>query len=197
MSPDRIKSIRNSMLVASLILLAVGIAFIVWPEQAATVLARVVAGILTATGVFELVLFALGKRKGYTDVPAVLTGVVLTVLGVFLIIKPDTMLNFFNILFGIVIIVIGIDHIFQSIFIIRYVRRLWWISLLVGIAALAMGVITILNPFSAVKTAMIIIGITMVIEAIGGIWNLPALKARPEAVVNDAKPVSGDEDINA
>ena len=43
---------------------------------------------------------------------------------------------------------------------------------------------------------MILVGITMVVEAIGGFWNLPALKARPEVL--SAKPVnSADDDLNA
>ena len=198
MNPDRIKSIRNNVIVMSILLLLVGVAFIVWPGEAARVLARVVAIAIAAFGAFELILFFIGSRKSFVDVSAAVTGVLLTALGVFLLIKPDTLLNFFNIIFGIAILIVGLDHIFQSIFIIRYVRGLWWVSLLVGIAALLLGVIIIINPFSAVNSAMILIGITMVIEAIGGFWNLPALKAKRVVEVIDAKPVdSGDDDINA
>lgn len=198
MNPDRIKSIRNNMIVMSILLLLVGVAFIVWPGEAARVLARVVAIAIAAFGAFELILFFIGSRKSFVDVSAAITGVLLTALGVFLLIKPDTLLNFFNIIFGIAILIVGLDHIFQSIFIIRHVRGLWWVSLLVGIAALLLGVIIIINPFSAVNSAMILIGITMVIEAIGGFWNLPALKAKRVVEVIDAKPVdSGDDDINA
>ena len=45
---------------------------------------------------------------------------------------------------------------------------------------------------------MILIGLTMVIEAIGGFWNLPALKPKKGIEVIDAKPVdSADDDMNA
>lgn len=198
MNPDRIKSIRNNMIITSILLLLVGVAFIVWPGEAARVLARVVAIAIAVFGAFELILFFIGSRKSFVDVSAAVTGVLLTALGVFLLIKPDTLLNFFNIIFGIAILIVGLDHIFQSIFIIRHVRGLWWISLLVGVAALLLGVIIIINPFSAVNTAMILIGITMVIEAIGGFWNLPALKPKKGIEVIDAKPVdSADDDMNA
>ena len=112
----------------------------------------------------------------------------------------NTMLNFFNIIFGVIILIIGLDHLFQAIFIIRHVRSLWWISLIVGLVAIGLGVLTLLNPFSAIRTAMIIVGITMVVEALGGLWNLPALKPKPGTVsdLSGAKPVNGsDEDINA
>ena len=198
MSPERIKSIRKHMLLASILLLVLGICFIVWPDEAARILARATAIVIIAVGVFELILFFIGKKKGVVDIPAIISGVLLGALGIYLLIQPDTMLKFFNIIFGIIIIIIGLDHIFQAIFIIRHIRSLWWISLIVGLVALGLGVLTLLNPFSAIRTAMIIVGITMVVEAIGGLWNLPALKPKPglETVVDNAK-TEGDSDINA
>ncbi len=197
MSPERIKSIRNHMIIASLLLLLIGVAFIVWPDEAARVMARAIAIVIIGFSVFELVLFFLGKSKGHVDVPAIVTGVLLMALGVYLLVKPDSLLNFFNIIFGVVILIIGVDHVFQSIFIIRHIRSLWWISFLVGLLAIGMGVLTLVNPFSAIRTAMVIIGITMVVEALGGLWNLPALKAKPGTETSESKPAGGDEEINA
>lgn len=199
MNPDRIKSIRRHMLFASILLLIAGIVFIVWPDAAAIILTRVVAAAILAFGAFEIAIFIIAKRKGFVDVPAIVSGVLTAILGAYLIIKPETMLNLFNIIFGVIILIIGVDHIFQSLFIIRYIRNLWWISLIVGVAAVVLGIITLLNPFSASRAIMILVGISMVIEAIGGFWNLPALKARPSADTIDVTPSnnSNDEDINA
>lgn len=197
MSPERIRSIRNHMIIASILLLLLGVAFIVWPDEAARVLARASAICIIGLAVFELIVFILAKRKGFVDVPAVVVGVLLLALGIYLLINPDAILNFFNVIFGVIILIIGVDHMFQAIFIIRHIRKLWWISLLVGLLAIAAGILILVNPFSAIRTAMIIIGITMIVEAVGGLWNLPALKARPETAVKDATPGSADEDINA
>ena len=196
MSPERIKSVRNHMIISSIILLILGVLFIVWPDQAAIFLTRATAIVILGVAAFELVLFFLGKRKGFTDVPAIIIGVILTALGIFLLVRPDSLLSFFNIIFGIIILIMGLDHLFQAVFIIRHVRTLWWVSLLVGVAAVVLGIVILVNPFSAVRTAMILVGITMVVEAIGGFWNLPALKASPEVI--SAKPVnSADDDLNA
>ena len=197
MSPERIKSVRNHMIIASILLLLIGVAFIVWPDEAARILARATAIAIIGVGVFEMILFFIGKHKGIVDIPAIISGVLLIALGVYLLIQPDTMLNFFNIIFGLIILIIGLDHLFQAIFIIRHVRSLWWITLIVGVAAIGLGVLILVNPFSAVRTAMIIVGITMVIEAIGGFWNLPALKAKPGSLTKDVTPASADEDLNA
>ena len=65
MNPDRIKSIRNNMIITSILLLLVGVAFIVWPGEAARVLARVVAIAIAVFGAFELILFFIGSRKSF------------------------------------------------------------------------------------------------------------------------------------
>ena len=199
MSPERIKTIRTHMLLTSVLLLLLGISFIVWPDKAAEFLTRITAIIIIAVGAFELFVFFMGRRREVLDLPAIISGLLLAALGIFLLIKPDTMLNFFNIIFGIVILIIGLDHLFQAIFIIRHIRSLWWITLIVGFVAIGLGILVLINPFSAIRTAMVLVGITMVVEAIGGLWNLPALKARPEAIsaAENAKPVGQDEDINA
>lgn len=197
MSPERIKRIRNHMIITSILLLLIGVSFIVWPDESARILARATAIVILGVALFEILLFFLGKKKGVTDVPAIVTGVVLAALGIYLLISPDTLLEFFNIIFGLIIVIIGINHIIQALFIIRHIRHLWWISLVVGVAAIGLGVLVLVNPFSAVRTAMIIVGITMVVEALGGLWNLPALKVKPGTVI-DAKSVgSADDEINA
>ena len=195
MSPERIKTVRKHMIISSILLLIMGIAFIVWPEKSAVLMARLVSVLIIAVGVFELVLFIIGKRKGVADVPAIITGTILTCLGIFLLIRSEAVLELFNIIFGIVILVIGIDHILQAVFIIRHVRTLWWISLIVGVAALGLGALIIVNPFSAVRTGMVLMGITMVLEALGGIWNLPALKPKPGELdsIKDVTPGGGND----
>ena len=198
MSPERIKSVRTHMIISSIILLLMGLTFIIWPEGAAILITRITAIAILCVAVFEIVLFIMGKRKGFTDVLSLSIGVILTAVGLFLLIRPDSLLNFFNIIFGIIILLIGLDHLFQAVFIIRHVRTLWWITLVVGVAASVIGIIILINPGFATRTAMILVGITMIVEALGGFWNLPALKVKPAAVIDKSKIVNPrDDDMNA
>jgi len=196
MSPESIKFLRNSMIISSIIMVLLGITFIVWPAEAANMLARVLAVVILIGAVVEFILFFFAKRGGFTDVMALVSGVVLAVISIFLLIRPDLLVSFFNVVFGIIIIIMGIDHIAQSLFIIRHIRTLWWVSLFVGIGATLMGILIIVNPFSATNAAMILIGITMLIEGIAGFWNLPALKPKPGSVKNVTPVDSSDDEQN-
>lgn len=178
MSFINVKSFRNGTIISSIIILILGISFIMWPKESAELLARVLALVVLSAGVVELVLFLWGKRGGFTDVIALTSSVVLLCISVFLLLRPDMLLNFFNVVFGIVILIIGVQHVGQSLFIVRYSRGLWWVSFLIGIAAVAMGILVIINPFSATNAAMTIIGVTMIIEGAAGLYSAPALRAR-------------------
>ncbi|MCQ2516379.1 MAG: DUF308 domain-containing protein [Saccharofermentans sp.] len=178
MSSDSIKSWRNGTIISSLLILLLGISFIVWPKESAELLARILALVVLGAGLVELVLFFWGKRGGFTDVIALASSAVLLCISIFLLLRPDMLINFFNVVFGIVIIIIGIQHVGQSLFIVRYARELWWISFLIGIAAVAMGILVLINPFSATNAAMMLIGVTMIIEGVAGLYSVPALKAR-------------------
>lgn len=178
MSSDTIKSFRNGTIVSSLVILLLGISFIVWPKESAELLARVLAVVILCAGVVELALFIWGKRGGFTDVVALMSSVILLSVSIFLLVRPDMIINFFNIVFGIVIVVIGFQHVGQSLFIVRYARELWWISFLIGIAAVVMGILILINPFSATNAAMVLIGVTLIVEGVAGLYSAPALKAR-------------------
>lgn len=178
MGSGTIKSWRNGTIISSLIILILGISFIIWPKESAELLARILALVVLGGGIIELALFFWGKRSGFTDVIALTSSVVLLCISIFLLLRPDLILNFFNVAFGIVIIIIGIQHVGQSLFIVRYARELWWISFLIGIAAVIMGILILINPFSATNAAMMLIGITLIIEGVAGLYSAPALRAR-------------------
>ena len=99
-------------------------------------------------------------------------------MGVMFIIKPEFLINVLNIVFGIVIILVGVANTHQALFILRKVRRKWWISLLVALLAIALGVFIIINPFSFTNGLMIWIGIGLIIEAVTGFINLPGLRRK-------------------
>lgn len=175
---DTIKSFRNGTIISSILIIVLGICFIAWPKESAEFWARILALAVLGAGLVELVLFIFGKRGGFTDVVALVSSAILLCISVFLLIRPDMLINFFNVVFGIVIIIIGLQHVGQSLFIIRYARELWWISFLIGIAATITGILIVINPFSATNAAMVLIGVTLIIEGAAGLYSAPALRAR-------------------
>ena len=176
MDESSIKSIRNNMIITNIVILLLGVAFIAWPKESSEMLVMAIGIVLIAMAVFEVVVFLFAKNRGFTDVVSLIAGIIAALAGIWLLISPSWLVGFFGIIFGVIIIAVGLAHIHQAIFIIRHHRQIWWISLLVAVLAIALGVFVIINPFEFTNGLMIWIGIGMVIEAVFGFFNLPAMK---------------------
>ncbi|MBR2294778.1 MAG: DUF308 domain-containing protein [Clostridiales bacterium] len=178
MNENTIKNIKIGMLVTNILTLLAGVAFIAWPKESSEMFVRIIGILFLAAAVFETICFIFAKKRGIFDFISVFVAVAAAGLGIWFLINPSWLVGFFGYVFGVVIILIGIAHLHQTIFIVRYHRNIWWVSLLVAFLAIALGVFIIINPFGFADGLMIWIGIGMVIEAVFGFFNLPAIKHR-------------------
>ena len=114
-----------------------------------------------------------------------LSACAVAVTGIIFIVNPLPIITFLNFIFGIIILIYAVVIIVASVGTLRPAgSKYWWFSLLFGIIALGMGIFVALFN-GATKTLTIIIGITLVIGAVGGIANaLLASQAKKEFKAN-------------
>ena len=154
-------------------------------DEIASGFVRVVGGVLILVGIFELINFLRIKEKTIFDWIVFIIGSAIAITGIVFIINPLPIITIFNFVFGIIIGIYAIIIIVVSVGTLRPAgAKYWWFSLLFGIAALGMGIfVTCFN--GATKTLTIIIGITLVVGAIGGIANaILASQAKKEFKAN-------------
>ncbi|MBR4403508.1 MAG: hypothetical protein IKT10_00180 [Clostridiales bacterium] len=154
-------------------------------DEIASGFVRVVGGVLILVGIFELINFLRIKEKTVFDWIVFIIGCAIAITGIVFIINPLPIITIFNFVFGIIIGIYAIIIIVVSVGTLRPAgAKYWWFSLLFGLAALGMGVfVTCFN--GATKTLTIIIGITLVVGAIGGIANaILASQAKKEYKAN-------------
>ena len=154
-------------------------------DEIASGFVRVVGGVLILVGIFELINFLRIKEKTVFDWIVFIIGCAIAITGIVFIINPLPIITIFNFVFGIIIGIYVIIIIVVSVGTLRPAgAKYWWFSLLFGLAALGMGVfVTCFN--GATKTLTIIIGITLVVGAIGGIANaILASQAKKEYKAN-------------
>lgn len=166
------RRIHDRMLAANAAAFLIGICFIVWPRESSLMLARVSGVILLAGALIETVMFFLSLKNRGNALLSLITAVILGAAGIWCIGKPDVIMGFFNVVFGIGIILVGLANIYQSLFVIRPVSAGRRISAAASVIAVAVGVFIILNPFSFTTGLMMWIGIGLVIEALFGIINI-------------------------
>ena len=168
-------------------------------DQVATIFVRAIGGILIAVGLISLITFFIKKEKELFDWVVMIFGTAIGVFGIVVVIKPEPIINILNWIMGLIIIVYAIVVIFTTLGILRPAGANYWgFSLIFGLVALALGFFIIFFNL-ATKIMMIVIGVTLILGAVGGIANAILAAQAKKAAIKVIKaagldPVDGPEE---
>ena len=163
-------------IVIDIVMLFLGLIFIIGTiagkgDDIAAGFVRIIGGALIVVGIFAAINFIRIKEKTLFDWIVLIIGASIAVVGIVFIVNPLPVITVFNFIFGIIIAVYAIVIIVAAIGTLRPSgAKYWWFSVLFGVIALGLAAVIIFFNF-ATKTLTIVIGITLVVGAIGGIAN--------------------------
>ena len=171
-----IESYNAGSIVVDIVMLILGLVFLINTiggkgDQVAAVFVRVIGGILIAVGVISLITFFIKKEKELFDWVIAIFGTAIGIFGIVVVIRPEPVINVINWIMGLIIIVYAIVVIFTTLGILRPAGANYWgFSLIFGLIALGLGFLIIFANL-ATKLLMIMIGVTLILGAVGGIAN--------------------------
>ena len=154
-----------------IVLLVLGIAFIIWPNNAAELLTRIVGIIILVLAIIEVVIFLRSKTRESWEIAGFVVAIIFGLFGLWLVINPGWLVQFTNYIFGTIIAVYGLFGVISSLKFSRKAGGLWWIGLIMSVTALALAILIFLNPTWISNFVMIIIGVTLIIAAVSGVLN--------------------------
>lgn len=173
---DKAVNYSAGRIIIDIVMLFLGLIFIIGTiagkgDDIAAGFVRIIGATLIVVGVFALINFLRIKDKTVFDWIVLIIGLSIAVVGIVFIVNPLPVITVFNFIFGIIIAIYAIVIIVSAIGTIRASgSKYWWFSLLFGVLALGLGAAIIFFNF-ATKTLTVVIGITLVVGAIGGIAN--------------------------
>lgn len=177
-------------MIIDIVMLFLGLIFVIGTiagkgDDIAAGFVRIIGGVLILAGIFALINFLRIKDKTVFDWIVLIIGLSIAVVGIVFIVNPLPVITVFNFIFGIIIAVYAIVIIVAAIGTLRPAgAKYWWFSVLFGVIALGLGAVIIFFNF-ATKTLTIVIGITLVVGAIGGMANaILASQAKKEFKAN-------------
>lgn len=167
-----LQKVKIAYVALSIVLLAVGICLIIWPSFFATIICYIIGSVSLIAGVVSLVVFFARDISRLTIGYSLVTGILLSIFGLVLLLKTDSSVMFFSTLFGVFIIIDSVIKL-QASFELRVIGvSRWWINLLLSVASAVLGVLLVVNPFSAVNVLLIFVGLSLVFDALENIWTI-------------------------
>lgn len=165
-----------STLSRSLIAIAIGVVLIIWPEKVQELLVTVVGVLLMIPSVITLtpLLFSRNNENKKQQMLPVLVGTGLAILGLIMILIPETFISLFTLLIGILLFLAGLMQVIALFNYCRQARNFW--LMLTPLIILIMGVVTISNFKNISNILLIMIGVTSLLYGISEILNYYKLR---------------------
>lgn len=192
-----IKSLKVNYSLSAVICIILGIVLLVWPGQSTQVVCMVLGIVLGGFGLIQIILYLATKEKTMVSHSMMMLGVVLAVIGGWIVLKPETIIKAVPMIVGILIVIHGLHNAVQAIDLKKMQYDNWWVALLLSLLTVALGVVLICNPFTIVDTVVRIIGAFLVYDGLSDMWILSRVfktkKNREKIIDTDAVIVDEDK----
>lgn len=192
-----IKSLKVNYSLSAVICVILGIVLLVWPGQSTQVVCMVLGIVLGGFGLIQIILYLATKEKTMVSHSMMMLGVVLAVIGGWIVLKPETIIKAVPMIVGILIMIHGFHNAVQAIDLKKMQYDNWWVALLLSLLTVALGVVLICNPFTIVDTVVRIIGAFLVYDGLSDMWILSRVfktkKNREKIIDTDAVIVDEDK----
>lgn len=192
-----IKSLKVNYSLSAVICVILGIVLLVWPGQSTQVVCMVLGIVLGGFGLIQIILYLATKEKTMVSHSMMMLGVVLAVIGGWIVLKPETIIKTVPMIVGILIVIHGFHNAVQAIDLKKMQYDNWWVALLLSLLTVALGVVLICNPFTIVDTVVRIIGAFLVYDGLSDMWILSRVfktkKNREKIIDTDAVIVDEDK----
>lgn len=177
---------KTGYIIMSAVFCVVGVLFIALPAQSAVVIGRalgiamVMFGIIKLVGYFSRDLFRLAFQYDLEF------GILLIALGVISLLRTGNVMDFICVTMGVAILADGLFKIQISVDARRFGISSWWTVLLLAITAGGVGLLLIFRPWESVQVLTVLLGIALLAE---GILNLCVAVSTVKIVMNQQPDV--------
>lgn len=164
-----LKTVKWSLILASLLYLFLGIALLIYPDASSLILCYIIAGVLTAYGLFNIIAY-FGKMRGSWI--GLVVGIICGIFGIYSFAQPTRISEIISIILGIVIIVDGIMSLRRDFELREMGFPRWWIPLILDLLTVLLGGLVVFNPALFAQALLQIIGIILIYESISDLWSI-------------------------
>ena len=163
------KRIYRGNIIYAIALIVLGLVFAVWPADSRSVLIRILGVLFVLSGLAVAYTFFRNRTPG--QLPMVLiSGIILAILGVLIIVRPESFVEFIIILAGAFILLSGIMNFCQTLSLALLHYRYWWIGMIISILTIMLSVLVMTKPGKIADIVFIITGASMIYDGATNLW---------------------------
>lgn len=161
-----VEGMKKNYFISAILTIALGAVLVIWPDWSGRILCYLLGAALILMGGIQLIVCIRAERIGFYSKFSMLLNIILILLGVWVCIRPDTVLSLVPVIIGIVMLIHGCMDLQFTMDIKHAGSGKWWIALIFALVTLTLGVFLVMHPFLAFEITMLIIGIGLLYDGI-------------------------------
>lgn len=193
------KKIRLDYVVKAAIMIGIGLVLTVWAAATIDFIAKALAVLIISIGAIMIISYFRHKEKNYKLSGGFVAGVIIAAIGLWIFFNSGKFTDFIPKLFGVFILISGLENLGQTISLIKYKSKAKWASLLIAILTVGLGGFLLFNPTGAKEIAVTLLGMFLIFDGATNLINAVLVGAaqnrvEKEHVTIDAEAVIIDDD---
>ena len=160
---------RNNKLL-SILMVALGLALVIWPGKSLELAARILGVALLLGGAVSAFSWYRDRHKVSASTVTLAIAIVCLVLGVIVLAAPRGVVKLLPKLIGLAVLLNGVLNLAQALDQKRAGYSRWTASLVMAILTIIAGGFIFLHAFGIMKTAVVVIGIVILYNGASNLW---------------------------
>lgn len=182
-----LKSLKMNYVASAITCIAFGLTLAIWPDISSRIVCIGVGIVLLFSGVANLATYFTEKDGRLLSQVNLLVGIILAVLGGWVILNPGILIMVIPVVIGVIVTVHGVHNLIQALELFKNQYSKWWVALLLGMVTVGLGILLIFNPFEAVNTAIMLIGIFLIYDGISDLWIISRISKTAKEIRETVK----------
>ena len=187
-----LKKVKANTILSSLLCAALGLVLVIWPDISMQIVCIAIGAVLILCGVIRLFGFFLNHDGSVYTQGNLVMGIVLVVVGIWIVATPGKVLAIIPIIVGILIVIHGVNNIQQTITLCKGKYSMWWLALIMALLTIGLGVLLIIRPFAALDTVVMLIGFFLLYDGLSNVWIVSRISKTVKMARQEAEAVDVD-----
>ncbi len=189
-----LQKIKWNSLITALLCLAIGVVLLVWPDISSKVFCMALAVVLVFIGLFYTLAGLFSGESNLYYRGSLVAGILLLVIGVWILKDPEKILELVPVLVGVVILIHGIINLKDALRLMRMRYDKWWIALVFALLTVIFAVLLIFNPFGTLQMLVRVLGVALIYDGLSDLWIISRLSAAAKMARAESNVVEEDTD---
>lgn len=168
---------KNSLLIASVVYLILGLIFLFFPGQTTRLFCTAVGALLLLYGAVTVISFFVhqGGDRGFSLQAELILGVISAIVGIFFLTRPSVILSILPVILGLYILIDALVNLKRGMDLRACGYAGWTAALVLSLISLVLGAVILWNPFATQLLLVRVIGAAFLYQGVSDLWSILSL----------------------